>query len=94
MVEVVTLINIFRSNIRYYRYLKNYSQEKLGEMSGLSTHYISDVEKGKYSPTIPTIERIAEALEVPANVLFIDNPEAYNLASRIDIHRVRGNKKK
>lgn len=89
----MTLLDVFKSNVRYYRYLKNYSQEKLGEMSGLSTHYISDVEKGKYSPTIPTIERIAEALEIPANVLFIDNQKAYNLASRIDIHRIHNKKK-
>ena len=83
------LIDIFRKNIKYYRFLKNYSQEKLGEMSGLSTHYISDIEQGKYSPTIPTIERISKALGISARLLFIENPKANNLSSRIDIHRKR-----
>ena len=83
----MNLIDIFRKNIRYYRFMKNYSQEKLGEKSGLSTHYISDIEQGKYSPTIPTIERIATALDVEPYLLFIENPKANKLAPRVDIHR-------
>lgn len=83
----MNLIDIFRKNIRYYRFMKNYSQEKLGEKSGLSTHYISDIEQGKYSPTIPTIERIATALDVEPYLLFIANPKANKLAPRVDIHR-------
>ena len=83
----MSLIDIFRRNIKYYRFVKNYSQEKLGELSGLSTHYISDIEQGKYSPTIPTIERISEALEISPHMLFIENPNAKNMAKRIDIHR-------
>lgn len=81
------LIDIFRKNIRYYRFVKNYSQEKLGEQSGLSTHYISDIERGKYSPAIPTLERIAKALDIEPHLLFIANPKANKLESRVDIHR-------
>lgn len=84
---VMSLIDIFRKNIKYYRFMKNYSQEKLGEMSGLSTHYISDIEQGKYSPSIPTIERISKALDIPSHLLFIENPNAMNLSARVDIHR-------
>lgn len=83
----MTLIDIFRHNVKYYRFMKNYSQEKLGEMCGLSTHYISDIEQGKYSPTIPTIERISKALDVLPHLLFAENPKAKNLSARVDIHR-------
>lgn len=83
----MSLIDIFRHNIRYYRFKKNYSQEKLGEMSGLSTHYISDIEQGKYSPSIPTIERISKALDISPQLLFTENPKAKNLSARVDIHR-------
>ncbi len=83
----MSLIDIFRHNIRYYRFKKNYSQEKLGEMSGLSTHYISDIEQGKYSPSIPTIERISKALDIAPHLLFTENPKAKNLSARVDIHR-------
>ncbi len=67
--------------------MKEYSQEKLGEMSGLSTHYISDIEQGKYSPTIPTIERIAKVLQIEPHLLFIANPKANKLPERVDMHR-------
>lgn len=83
----MSLINIFRKNIKYYRFMKNYSQEQLGEKSGLSTHYISDIEQGKYSPTIPTIENISKALGIQPHLLFIENAEANKLAPRVDIHR-------
>ena len=83
----MALINIFMQNIRFYRFSKNYSQEKLAELSGLSTHYISDIETGKYSPSIPTIERISKALETPAYLFFMDNPKAKQLSTRVDIYR-------
>ena len=83
----MSLIDIFRKNVKYYRFMKNYSQEKLGEKSGLSTHYISDIENGKYSPSIPTIENIAKALKIDPYLLFTHNPKANKLESRVDIHR-------
>ena len=86
-------MKVFSSNVRYYRYLMNYSQEKLAELCGLSTHYIRDIERSKYSPSIPTIETIAKALKIEANVLFIENLEARNLCTRIDIHRSKKNRK-
>lgn len=88
----MTLVDIFRSNVRYYRYQNNYSQEKLAEKSGLSTHYISDIELGKYSPSIPIIESLAKALKIEANLLFVYNPSAKDISARIDIHRVKNKK--
>ena len=87
MVVCMSLIDIFRYNVRYYRFKKNYSQEKLAEMTGLSTHYISDIEQGKYSPSIPTIERISKALDILPQLLFTENSKAKNLSARVDIHR-------
>lgn len=83
----MSLIDIFRHNVRYYRFKKNYSQEKLAEKTGLSTHYISDIEQGKYSPSIPTIERISKALDILPQLLFTENSQAKNLSARVDIHR-------
>lgn len=83
----MALIDIFKQNVKFYRFNKNYSQEQLAEMCGLSTHYISDIENGKYSPSIPTIERVAKALEITPDLLFVDNPKAKKLSARVDIHR-------
>ena len=81
------LWSIFCKNIKYYRYKKSYSQEKLGELTDLSARYISAVECGRYSPTIDTIEKIAAALEIEGYELFkkLDNYD--KLDSRIDIYR-------
>lgn len=87
MVLFMTLIDTFRKNVKYYRFLKDYSQEQLGEKSGISTHYVSDIEQGKYSPTIPTIENIARALDIEPYKLFVNNPKAYNLSPRVDMQR-------
>ena len=83
----MTLIDIFRKNVKYYRFERNYSQEKLGEFCGLSTHYISDIERGRYSPSIPTIEKISKALDIEPQFLFTENSKAKNLYPRVDIQR-------
>lgn len=88
----MTLLDIFRLNVRYYRYQNNYSQEKLAEESGLSTHYISDIELGRYSPSIPIIESLAKSLKIQPHLLFIYNNDAKSLSARIDIHRVKNKK--
>lgn len=54
----------FSLNLRWYRYKKNYTQEKLAELSNLTAKYISDLERGKYSPSLSKIQDLAEALEI------------------------------
>lgn len=58
--------------IKYYRYLNNYSQEKLAELSKLNPRYITDVERGLHYPTIPKIESIAKSLNIDHYELFIN----------------------
>lgn len=41
-----------------------YSQEKLGEMTGLDRTYISGIERGLRNPALKNIERLAKALDV------------------------------
>lgn len=61
-------------NIKYYRYVNDYSQEKLAELSGLSSRYITDVERGLHCPTIPKLEAIANSLKIEPYILF-QNPD-------------------
>jgi CheY-like chemotaxis protein len=46
------------------------SQEQLAERAGLHRTYVSDVERGTRNPSISTVERLANALELPISVLF------------------------
>ena len=57
-------------NIKYYRYLNDFSQEKLAKLSGLSSRYITDVERGLHCPTIPKLEAIANSLNIEPYILF------------------------
>ena len=70
IIEFNNLKELLAFNIKYYRYKNNLSQEKLAEMCSLSPRYITDIEKGKHSPTILKIEEIAKALNVEPYMLF------------------------
>ena len=71
-VELYSLKELLIFNIKYYRYVNNFSQEKLAELSKLSPRYITDVERGLHCPTIPKIENIAKSLNIEPYQLFMD----------------------
>lgn len=73
VVEFNNLSELLVFNIKYYRYINNYSQEKLAELCSLSSRYITDVERGLHCPTINKIEAIARALKVEPYELFKNN---------------------
>ena len=53
------------ANLRSIRTRKKLSQEKLGELAGVSWTYVSEIERGNRTPSIPIIEKLAKALGVP-----------------------------
>lgn len=69
-IEFKDLKALLSFNIKYYRYVNNMSQERLAETCSLSPRYITDIERGKHCPTIPNIEKIANALHIEPYVLF------------------------
>jgi transcriptional regulator with XRE-family HTH domain len=46
------------------------TQRELGEATGLAVSYLSRVENGRLTPTLPTLTKIASALSVPLTALF------------------------
>lgn len=74
-------------NIKYYRYLNGYSQEKLADLCGLSSRYLTDIERGKHCPTIDKLEVIAKALNIEPYVLFIDVERDENVVNNMNNHR-------
>lgn len=75
-----TLKECFAINLKWYRFNKNYTQEKLAELSNLTPKYISDLERGKFSPSLTKIEAIGEALEIePFLLLKPDNYDKIDL---------------
>lgn len=61
---------IFRFNLKHYRTLKNFTQEKLSEITGISSDYLSEIERGKKTPSFKRIELISKGLDIEAYKLF------------------------
>jgi transcriptional regulator with XRE-family HTH domain len=69
-------------NIKKIRLSKRLSQEKLGELSGLTKGYISKIEKSDKAPPLSTLSKIAHALDVDITILAaedLESPEDVNL---------------
>lgn len=63
-------INIFRNNLKYYRKKLGLTQEKLSEISGISSDYLSEIERGKRTPSFKRLDLIANALNIEVYKLF------------------------
>jgi transcriptional regulator with XRE-family HTH domain len=60
------------SKLRELREAKNLSQGDIEHRTGLRRAYISRVERGHNVPTVETLEKYANALEIPLYRLFTD----------------------
>lgn len=63
------ILKIISANIRAERARKDYTQEKLSELSNISMEYLSRIENGKVCPSIIVIANIAKALNVTLDTL-------------------------
>jgi transcriptional regulator with XRE-family HTH domain len=60
----------FGRRVRELRRASGLTQERLAHRSGLHPTYIAGIELGKRNPTLVTIEKIADALEIHISELF------------------------
>ena len=67
-------IEYLAEQIKIYRKKLGLSQEQLAENTGISFTLIKDIERAKANPTLGTMIKIAEALQVSvAELLDVDN---------------------
>ena len=64
------LVQKLGNRIRLLRKERNLSQEQLGELAGLHTNYIGQVERGEKNMTIESLAKIAAGLHVSMEELF------------------------
>lgn len=74
------------TNVRYYRILKNYTQEKLAEKSDSSSKYIADIENRRYIPSLKKMCKIAKALGKEPFELLIYDSTRENISHRSDLY--------
>jgi transcriptional regulator with XRE-family HTH domain len=67
---VSTLRVSFGRRLRQIRREKNLTQEYLAEATGVSVDLISNIERGINAPSFETLEKLAEALDIPVKDLF------------------------
>ena len=69
MVKLTKLDSAFGKILKLRRNSVNLSQDRLGLESGLSRSYISDLENGKKDPSLFTIFKLANALDLKPSAL-------------------------
>lgn len=85
--EFNTLKDLLIYNIKYYRYLNGYSQERLAELCSLSSRYLTDIERGLHCPTIDKIEKNALALNIEPYILFQNLDRDISIVNKISCSR-------
>jgi len=71
---MTSLKKLLAFNMKEKRQILGISQATLAERVNTSTHYIAMIELERKTPSLPMIERIAEALQV-------DPPELFSMKS-------------
>ena len=84
----MNLNDIISANLKMLRTERNLSLGKLAELSGVSKVMLSQIEKGESNPTINTIWKIANGLQVTYTKL-IDSPfEESAIIHKSDLNRL------
>ena len=64
--------DIFAKNLREKRRKCGFTQAKLAEKAGVSTHYVAMIEVAHNYPKVEVIARLAQALGIEVYELFLD----------------------
>ena len=71
-------IEIFKDNIHYFRKKHNMSQQQLAESCGMSTFYIAELERGKKTPSLSTVDKLAQVFNIPVYMMFLSQQDYKN----------------
>lgn len=75
--------------IRHLRKIAQYTQEELGENSGLSYKFIGEIERGEVNPSLDSLSGIARALKINVRDLFPEEVGGLTHLSSQDLLLIR-----
>lgn len=79
-------LSLLGKRIQTFRKVNGLSQFQLAELSQVSTVYISNIENGKTLPSLKSLSKIADALNVTFNDLLnetsYDTPDKYTFQEK------------
>lgn len=82
------------ARLRAERNARNLSQADVERRTGIPRCRISWLENGRAAPTIETLEKVADALEIPVWWLLREGKEAVQVAKAPDNSRANGNRRR
>ena len=82
-----SLPELLAFNIKYYRYLNGYSQEKLAELCKLSPRYLTDIERGVHCPPISKLEILATSLNIEPYKLLLNEERDKSIVNKMKSSR-------
>ncbi len=71
--------------LKHLRIQRHWTQEELAERIGISSKYLSSIERGKENPGLSTIARIAEGLQIEPIEMF---DFAHEGKSRVELQEI------
>lgn len=74
----MTTKKVIGAAIKEKRQGKKMKQNELAEQTELSRNYISDIEAGRYMPSVETLTKIATCLEMDLNALLMSEIQDIN----------------
>ena len=80
---------IIGERLRAIRESKNLSQGDIEKRTGLIRSYTSGVENGHTIPSVETLAKYAQALEIPLYQVFYDGEEAPKKIKGLDLHEAK-----
>ncbi|MFE7083451.1 helix-turn-helix domain-containing protein [Priestia megaterium] len=66
------LINTISNNVGKIRKEKGYSLDQMAQLTGVSKSMIAQIEKGQKTPTVTTLWKIANGLNISLSLLMVD----------------------
>lgn len=78
------LNEMFGNNVKYFRFRKKYTQEKVAELTDTSVTYISQLELGHHTPSFDKLEKLSKALGVEPFEFYVKR-DFKKLPSRVDM---------
>jgi len=75
-----TIYSVVGRKIREERKRLKLTQEELAEKADITANFLGHIERGTKRPTLDTLKKIADVLEIPMGVLFATE-ETYKLPS-------------
>lgn len=70
-----TVAELFGASLRRVRHERGLSQERLAELTGLSTNFVGEMERGLKAPGLTVIVRLARALGMSVHELLAEFTE-------------------